>query len=159
KESPTPAHQQLLRDVAVERGEQLLREGKEKEAAVVLGNALKMGPDADAQARIGARLAQAGDLAGPTAILERLAEGPARAKLFGHLVDGAIFRDQRDRLAPDLHAGFDSIVHAFARYERSQDAEALDTLQAIGLRSPYLEWRVLLRGLCAFSRGEDAKAL
>ena len=159
KQTPTPENQKLLRDVSLERGEQLLREGKDKEAAVVFGNTLKLGADADVQARIGVRFAQAGDLASAISLMERLPDGPARSKLLGHLVDAAIHRDQRDRLAPDLHAGFDAVVHAFARYERGQDAEALDTLQAIGLRSPFLEWRVLLRGLTAYSHGEDAKAL
>jgi tetratricopeptide (TPR) repeat protein len=159
KQTPTPENQKVLRDVSLERGEQLLREGKDKEAAVVFGNTLKLGVDADVQARIGIRFAQAGDLAAAVAILDRLPEGPARTKVIGHLVDAALERDQRDRLTPDLHAGFDSVVHAFARYERGQDAEALDTLQAIGLRSPFLEWRVLLRGLSAYSRGDDAKAL
>ena len=159
KQSPTPENQKLLRDVSLERGEQLLRDGKDKEAVVVLGNTLKLGPDADATTRIGVRLAQAGDLPAATTLLERLPDGPARSRLLGHLVDAALQRDQRDRLAPELHAGFDSVVHAFARYERGQDTEALDTLQAIGLRSPFLEWRVLLRGLSAYSRGDDAKAL
>jgi tetratricopeptide (TPR) repeat protein len=159
KQTPTPENQRLLRDVSLERGEQLLREGKDKEAVVVFGNTLKLGADADVQARIGVRFAQAGDLAAAVEIMQRIPEGPARTKLLGHLVDAALQRDQRDRLAPEFHAGFDSVGHAFARYERGQDVEALDTLQAIGLRSPFLEWRVLLRGLSAYSRGDDAKAL
>ena len=159
RQSPTPENQKLLRDVSLERGEQLLREGKDKEAAVVFGNTLKLGADADVSARIGVRFAQAGDLAAAIALMDRAPDGPARMRFLGHLVDAAIQRGERDRLAPDLHAGFDAVAHAFARYERGQDAEALDTLQAIGLRSPFLEWRVLLRGLSAYSRGDDAKAL
>jgi len=56
-------------------------------------------------------------------------------------------RDRRQELAPrDLHAAFDLILQAFAHYEAGRDEEARAALQGIGLQSPLLEWKVLLRG-------------
>src|SRR5262249_34826109 len=40
-----------------------------------------------------------------------------------------------------------------------QDEAARETLQGIGLRSPFLEWKVLLRGLMAYYQHDDVRAL
>src|SRR5690606_28218214 len=39
-----------------------------------------------------------------------------------------------------------------------QDDKSKELLQGIGLRSPFLEWKVLLRGLLAYYQGEDERA-
>src|SRR5207244_3559907 len=62
-------------------------------------------------------------------------------------------------LPPEFHADFDRVVQTFAQLEAGQDDAARDSLQAIGLRSPFLEWKVLLRGLLAYSQNDDGRAL
>ncbi len=62
-------------------------------------------------------------------------------------------------LAADDRSGYDAIVAAFAHYDAGRDDAARDALAPVGLKSPFLEWRVLLRGLLAYSAGDDARAL
>ena len=62
-------------------------------------------------------------------------------------------------LPESLHADFDRIVLAFQQAEAGKDDDARATLQGIGLRSPFLEWKLLLRGLQAYYANDDARAL
>ena len=62
------------------------------------------------------------------------------------------------QLPADQHAGFDAVRTAFAAYEKGNDEAAREALNAVGLSSPFLEWKVLLRGLMAWSAGDDARA-
>jgi tetratricopeptide (TPR) repeat protein len=62
-------------------------------------------------------------------------------------------------LPATLQPDFDRILRAFEHSAAGHDEEAIQELQLIGLRSPFLEWKVLLRGLQAFYRRDDARAL
>jgi tetratricopeptide (TPR) repeat protein len=75
--------------------------------------------------------------------------------------DAALERDKPGRalLPPELQPDFDRIIHAFAQLEAGQDDAARDTLGAIGLRSPFLEWKLALRGLQAYYVSDDVRAL
>src|SRR5262249_49546036 len=65
----------------------------------------------------------------------------------------------RKLLPADLQPAFDALVQAFAHAEAGRDDDARTALQAIGLGSPFLEWKLLLRGLLAYWTGDDARAL
>src|SRR5207248_7846116 len=65
----------------------------------------------------------------------------------------------RGLLPSALHADFDQVLLAFGHLEAGRDEEARAALQAIGLRSPFLEWKLLLRGLQAYYLKDDARAL
>src|SRR3954452_109478 len=58
-----------------------------------------------------------------------------------------------------MHAGFDAVQDAFAHYEAGRDDAAITALRIVGLNSPFLEWKLLLRGLMAYSAGDDGRAL
>src|SRR5205823_7366926 len=60
---------------------------------------------------------------------------------------------------PEWQADYDAVLQAFADVEAGQDDQARARVQAIGLRSPLLEWKLLLRGLIAFYQRDDARAL
>src|SRR5581483_3456078 len=47
---------------------------------------------------------------------------------------------------------------AFAASQAGRDDEAREALQGIGLQSPFLEWKVLVRGLLAYYAGDDVRA-
>jgi len=81
-----------------------------------------------------------------------------RLRVLGYGVDRALKTGSKEFLPDELHAGFDAILAAFAQYEAGNDEAARAALEPIGLRSPFLEWKVLLRGLMAFATGEDARA-
>lgn len=82
-----------------------------------------------------------------------------RKRVVGQAVDAAIAQRARDQLPAELQAGYDQIVAAFKHYEANNDDGAREALQAIGLQSPFLEWKVLLRGLIAYQANDDARAL
>ena len=75
--------------------------------------------------------------------------------------DAAIQKQAAGRalLPPDMQPDFDRILQAFREIEAGQDDQAKTTLQGIGLRSPFLEWKVFLRGLQAYYQQDDARAV
>lgn len=87
------------------------------------------------------------------------APAPAPAPVADHPADAAIRDKSPDALPLEQHAGYAAIVAAFAHYERGRDDEARAELQSIGLQSPFLEWRILLRGLMAYSTRDSARAV
>jgi tetratricopeptide (TPR) repeat protein len=65
----------------------------------------------------------------------------------------------RDQLPEPLRPTFDAVCDAFALYESGQDDAAREKLQTVGLSSPFLDWKLLLRGLIGHASGDDARAL
>jgi tetratricopeptide (TPR) repeat protein len=96
-----------------------------------------------------------GLLARPSADPPQRGQSPAQA------ADAALTQGDvgKHTLPVELHADFDRIVQAFAQVHAGQDEAARETLQGIGLRSPFLEWKVLLRGLMAYYQHDDVRAL
>jgi tetratricopeptide (TPR) repeat protein len=65
----------------------------------------------------------------------------------------------RNRLPEALRSAFDAVCDAFALYESGNDDAARERLQGVGLSSPFLDWKLLLRGLMAYAAGDDGRAL
>src|SRR5262249_31136013 len=107
------------------------------------------------------KLARCGHMAEALKIVEGLPEATNRAKVLAGGVDAALVQGPsgKNALPAELHAGFDLIVQAFAQVEAGQDDAARAILQGIGLQSPFLEWKLLLRGLIAYYTNDDARAL
>ncbi len=76
-----------------------------------------------------------------------------------HPADRAVRLRDRSAIPADWHVAYDAVLTAFQKYEADDDEAARAALQAVGLQSPFLEWKVLLRGLMAYSAGDDARAL
>ncbi len=161
KQSPTPEHQELVRQVVLERGSQLLQQGHSRDAAAVFANGLTLGGSPEYRATIVERLAASGDAAHALQALGPDADPRLRQRVHGQLADAALRQGHAGRatLPAELHAGFDAIVQAFAHAEAGRDDDARATLQPIGLTSPFLEWKLLVRGLLAYYAREDARAL
>ena len=51
-----------------------------------------------------------------------------------------------------------AVRSAFAAYAAGDDDSARQFLQAIGLSSPFLDWKLLVRGLIAHAAGDDTRA-
>jgi tetratricopeptide (TPR) repeat protein len=161
KHSPSPEHEELLRQVTLERGMQLQLQGHTRDAAVVYGNALDLGGHAEFRASIAERLAVCGDIPRALRALGSEPEPRQRQQILGHLADHAVRQGSsgKNTLPPDLHAGFDAVLQAFAHSEAGREEQARAVLQAIGLTSPFLEWKLLLRGLFAYYARDDARAV
>ena len=103
----------------------------------------------------------------------RLDDGPSARRMLAHAPDpaadaritGILFdhmmvdrQHGRDRVPPEHRTAFNLIRQAFGEYDGGKDEEARQTLQGIGLQSPFLEWKLLLRGLISYSTNDDARA-
>jgi tetratricopeptide (TPR) repeat protein len=162
KEQPTPAHQDLLRQVYLGRARQLRGVGAMRDAAIVLEHALHVGAGDPAWlAQVAEELAACGQTGKAMEVLNKLPPSPAHAKVLAQAADAAVPRGPagRNQLPEALRASFDAIVHAFTQVEAGQDEAARQTLQGIGLQSPFLEWKLLLRGLQAYYQKDDARAI
>jgi tetratricopeptide (TPR) repeat protein len=163
KQDPTPANKDLLRAAYLGRARQLRTTGYTRDAVTVLNAALQIDrTDPAWLGRVAAELAAAGDPRQALAVAAPLPpDSPARASVLALVADAAVQLESAGRAAlpPELQADFDRVVAAFAHVEAGQDEQAREALQAVGLRSPFLEWKVLLRGLIAFYQKDDARAL
>jgi tetratricopeptide (TPR) repeat protein len=163
RQEPTPANKELLRQTYLGRARELRGRGYTRDAVTVLNAALQLdGADPEWLGQISQEFAASGEPGQALLLMNRLPpETPARAKVLAQAADAAVAQEAAGRrtLPPDLHADFDRVLQAFAQVAAGQDEPARATLQPIGLRSPFLEWKVLLRGLMAFYEKDDVRAV
>lgn len=160
-QEPTPASADVLRDV-LRAG---LRHHAEREAyddlRRWLDEAERLDGPADWWEALALARARAGDADRARQLLDKAPGSAALPRVVGHLADRAL-RDRKHGkalLPPELHPGYDAVATAFGQYERGEDEAARQSLQAVGLQSPFLDWKLLLRGLIAHAANEDVRAL
>lgn len=128
--------------------------------AAAMADADALDPDDPGWAAERAALyAKGGNLPRALTLAATVADPALGSKLVAHAADRAVRSADRDCLPPELHPGFDAVRLAFREYEAGHDDAARDALQPVGLSSPFLEWKVFLRGLTAYSAGDDARAV
>ncbi len=161
KDEPRPEHLKLLEDAYLSRARQQISTGHTRDAVQTLEAAARLDPtDATWQGALAEQLAAAGGVRQALVLLERLPPAEAE-RVRAQAVDSAVRQENAGRatLPAALHADFDRILQAFAQVAAGQDEAARDLLQGIGLRSPFQEWKVLLRGLQAYYANDDVRAL
>ncbi len=153
--------QELLRQACLERGRDLHARGYLVEARTVLHNALSLGGDPAYRQQLAQAIGQCGDFAASLRILHDLGSSPLGTTVFGQAVDQAIRQGAvgRSQLPKDWQSHYDVVVGAFAQIEAGHDDRARESLQAIGLNSPFLEWKTFLRGLLAYYANDDDRAV
>lgn len=161
KYEPTPAHLELLKAAYLARARQLHAQGHPRDAVTVLEAAQRVDATPAYLEELAVELAACGGVRQALALLGRLPESPAAGRILARAADAALEQGPtgRDLLPPALHADFDQVRLAFAHLEAGRDEESRAALQSIGLRSPFLEWKLLLRGLQAYYLQDDARAL
>jgi tetratricopeptide (TPR) repeat protein len=155
------ANRELLRQVTMERGKQVQAQGRPSDAAIIFNNLLTLGGTPEFLAEAAQRLAACGGGAQALQTASALPDPQMRARVLQQAVDAAITQGPKGKatLPTDQHAAFDLILQAFTDYEAGRDDAARNVLQGIGLQSPFLEWKVLLRGLMAYATSDDARAI
>jgi tetratricopeptide (TPR) repeat protein len=161
KHEPTPTHRELLQKAQLGRARQLRAQGATQDARNLLVGAAAPNDDPAWLEQAAEELARCGDLPAALALLDRVSNTQARPRVLAEAADAALAQGKNGRtLLPEpLRGQFDAIIQAFDQVEQGQDASARATLQSLGLQSPFLEWRLLLRGLMAFYVKDDARAL
>ena len=162
KQQPTSAHRELVQSCYLGRARELRTRGMTRDAAAVLQTALQFDATSQSPAwleKIAEELAQCGQTAQVLPLLNRVAE-ESRPRLLARLADAAVQQEAAGRnLLPEaLRPEFDRVLQAFTQLHAGQDEAVRETLQAIGLKSPFLEWKLLLRGLQAFYLNDNVRA-
>jgi tetratricopeptide (TPR) repeat protein len=168
KYEPTPDHLELLKDTYVQRALQLHGMGAVRDAATVLEVASRLDEKNRAWLeRLAKEMARCGDAVRLKMLMDRLAHLPGGAEtsdigkqLLTSVADAAILQEGagKNAVPPELKEDHDRIVQAFREVENGQDDAARQTLAAVGLKSPFLEWKILLRGLQAYYANDDERA-
>jgi tetratricopeptide (TPR) repeat protein len=159
---PTPANLQLLRDAYLGRARQLRTQGFLRDAHTTLQASLAVpGQDQAWLEQVAEEMAAAGEVSQALHLLQRFPDSPALPRVLARAADAAVQHEAAGRklLPENLHADFDRVLQAFRHLEAGQDEPARETLAGLGLRSPFLEWKVLLRGLLAYYQKDDVRAL
>jgi tetratricopeptide (TPR) repeat protein len=174
KYEPTPANLELLKEVYLGRARQLRNQGQTRDALTVLDVASHLDNASPAWLeRLAEEMALCGEIGRTLALIDKIPDSACAQRLLAYVADAAIQQGVAPTLPPSnnrgeggvgallptLQADFARVLQAFAQVEAGQDEAARETLQGIGLRSPFLEWKLLLRGLQAYWRNEDERAL
>jgi tetratricopeptide (TPR) repeat protein len=162
KYEPTPANLELLMEVYLGRARQLRTMGQTRDAVTVIEVAARLeGASPAWRERLAQEMALCGDIGRTLALLENLPDSASAQRVLAYVADAAMQQEAAGRAAlpPALCDDFDRIVRAFQQVESGQDEAARETLQGIGLRSPFLEWKLLLRGLQAYWQNQDERAV
>jgi tetratricopeptide (TPR) repeat protein len=108
---------------------------------------------------LGLLQAKAGYFTKAKQLLEPLNDPAAMVQAIAHVADKAIVSRHGGLLPAEYQPAYEAILAAFHHYQTGNDEAARESLNAVGLQSPYLEWKVLLRGLIAFTASDDARAI
>jgi tetratricopeptide (TPR) repeat protein len=162
RQEPGPASLALQRKCYLTAAEAQVHRGAFREAHSVLNEAEKLNVDDGAWWEKLAELrADLGDHTRAMQLLDKAPSSNARPRVLGRVVDRAVSEGPagKEMLPTDLRPQFDLIRQAFADYEAGRDEPAREKLNGIGLNSPFLEWKLLLRGLIAWSASDSARAV
>ena len=160
-QEPTEPNRQLLREVYLEGARQQIAREAWNDARQLLDQAERVDGPSNWWEALALLRAKSGDATIARQLLAKVPGTTLGASVNGHLVDRAL-KDPRNgklKLSADLHEGFDAVIKAFLHYERGETEAGKQALQSIGLQSPYLDWKLLVRGLMSHAVEDDARAL
>ena len=159
--SPGPDADALLRSVLLDTAAHHASRDAFRDTHAVLSEAERLPGDAAWVEKLAALRADVGDHGRALQLAGQTGDPAVRVRILGRVADRGLREGPggKANLPADLHAGFDLVSKAFTEYERGKDDLARETLNGIGLASPYLEWKLLLRGLMAWSANDTPRAL
>jgi tetratricopeptide (TPR) repeat protein len=162
RQEPGPASEELLRRAYLERIRQLRTQGRTRDAASLLDHVLTLGYTEPAWLeQLAGELVLSGNIARALETAQRTGNPQLQTQVLAVAGDVALAQGRAGRslLPAAVQPQFDLILQAFAQLEAGQDEAAKESLQGIGLQSPFLEWKLFLRGLQAYYAGEDVRAV
>jgi tetratricopeptide (TPR) repeat protein len=162
KQDPSPAHRDLLRTVYLGRAQQLRKLGYTRDAQSVLETGVQLaGGDPAWLERLAEELALCGASRRALDLMQQVTVSSKHSRILALAVDAALQQGAagRKQLPETLVSPFDLILQAFAQLEAGEDDRVRQSLQGIGLQSPFLEWKVLLRGLLAYYQNDKERAV
>ncbi len=165
KQDRSPAHLELVQKATLARARQLRSQGNLRDAGTVLSNAAELGGQAFAQ-DVALEMARCGAVRQALRFLDRIEDAQAKRQIIGHAADSALRLGGRGEgaagqglLPQSLQGQLNLVRQAFSQLDNKQDGAVRAALQGIGLQSPFLDWKLLLRGFLAYYQNDDARAL
>jgi tetratricopeptide (TPR) repeat protein len=162
KAEPSIDNQEALFHAYLGRGRELRNQNKPRDAITTLQNAVGL-VDADPVrlTSLAQELVACGEVRQALILIQRVPESTARQQVLIRAADAALQQEAHGRslLPEELRGEFDRIIQTFAQLEAGRDDEARESIAGIGLRSPFLEWKLLLRGLQAYYQSDDVRAI
>jgi tetratricopeptide (TPR) repeat protein len=162
KDEPTAPHRELLERAYLGRARQLRGQGCLRDARTVLEKAAELdGEDPRWLEQMATELASCGEVSRALQLASRLPDASVQSRIVALAVDQAVQQGPAGRtlLPESLQTSFDHVLRSFALEAAGSDEVAREALQTIGLQSPFLEWKLLLRGLLAYYQNDDARAI
>lgn len=160
--APGPEADALLRKCYLATAEAHAGRDAFRDAHGTLSEAERLpGGDPEWWEKLAGLRADLGDHGRALQLITQLSDPAARTRILGRVADRGLREGLGGKayLPADLHAGFDLVRTAFVAYEKGQDEPARQALNGIGLTSPYLDWKLLLRGLMAWAANDTPRAL
>ncbi len=150
----------VLRSSALGFGRSLAERGRTRDLASELPRLVALFPGDASWAAMVAELAVSSGLIKEGLQLFPPEDAAGIDRLRGTMADGAVKLGATGfkNLPAEMHADHLHIIKAFDLVERGKDDEARTELQGVGLRSPFAEWRLFLRGLQAYYANDDQRA-
>lgn len=149
---PTDDHRSYYVRTLAKCVEGFLKQGKVKSATDTLRTAEQFAlANEPFRADVAAMLAKAGEFAKAL----QLANTP---RVLMHIADLCVRRNRAEGAPAEIKAEFPILQQACLHYDAGRDEPAKESLQKFGLTSPFLQWKLLLRGLIAYAGNDTARA-
>lgn len=160
KHDRSQANLELVRQATLARARQLREQGKARDAGTLLANAVELGGEKFLR-EVAEEMARCGEARQAARLVEHNDDPELRKRIAYQAADQALRQGSSGRklLQACDQPQFDAVLIAFRELEAGRDEEARTALQAIGLQSPFLEWKLLIRGLLAYYQKDDARAI
>jgi tetratricopeptide (TPR) repeat protein len=158
----TAENRQRLIDCYLGRARQLRNQGSFGDAINVLNTGLEQAKNEPGNViRFAEDFARCGEIRKSFSLIEWLPEPQPVNRVTTLAADAAIQRGPTviEQLPEALRADGERIRQAFSHLTSGANDAVKEDIAGIGLSSPFLEWKVLLRGLTAYYEGNDERAI
>ena len=110
--------------------------------------------------QLASALTMIGDFSGSIRLLQKHQLTDQIAEYQGKFADWLILNlpQSSNSCPPEYRDQLQAIIDGFKYYEQNKIELAQEKMQIIGIHSPFMDWKLLLRGLIAYSRREDERA-
>jgi hypothetical protein len=160
RDHPNPEHHRLLEQAYLLRAQELLDGGMPTAAQEVASHLLDFGITDPSLNEPAASLLIAVGLDRQALALQGKLETPeAIDRLNRKAADQAVLHPERkSESSPEILDGARRIRLALEALEAGDEPKALENLRDLSRTSPFADWRLFVRGLAAFRRGDDSDA-
>ncbi len=160
KEAATPENHRLLERAYFLRARQLLEQGMRSSAVEVAGHLLEFGvTGADRPEELIRLLASLGFEKAALGLQEKLGASGMTEQISRTVADQLVLHPERAGSASaEMVADAKMVRQALEKLQAGDEAGAMEGLRGLVRNSPLSEWKLFVRGLAAFERGNEAES-